>query len=221
MHEQAQRPKALQPGAVAEEWPAGWKWALAAILAASVVVFAAGATSQIVLAARGLAGWWEKRWLLALVGLAAFAHLGVTAWFVSRSRHLRPGQEAVFAYLEAHTPPGTRVMYPGEVIMAVARQPVVWIHLTNPQTQAPCLPDFLTRYDPDTMEAVLRANGVAYICIDDRQILSTPLTEAERGGYPRAFVARLADLTFLEKVKGDWPGIALWRVKPTGAPPAP
>jgi 4-amino-4-deoxy-L-arabinose transferase-like glycosyltransferase len=174
-----------------------------------------------VVAARGLRDWWKKRWVLVALAAAAFAQLGVSAVRVNVARQLTPGQETVFAYLRTHTPEGTRVMYPGEVIMALARRPVVWIHLTNPQTQAPCLPDFLTRYDADTMEAVLQANGVAYICIDDRQILTAPLTEAERGGYPRAFVDRLPALPFLEKVGGDWPGITLWRVKPTGAPPAP
>ena len=49
MHEQAQRPEASQPGAAAESWPAGWKWALAAILAAGAIVFVAGVTSRIVL----------------------------------------------------------------------------------------------------------------------------------------------------------------------------
>ena len=48
MHEQTQRPEALRPG-TAEDWPAGWKWALAAILLATAVVFVAGATSRIVL----------------------------------------------------------------------------------------------------------------------------------------------------------------------------
>ena len=180
MHEQAQRPEALRPGAAAESWPAGW---------------------------------WEKRWVLALVGLAAFAHLGVTAWFVSRARHLSPGQEAVFAYLGAHTPPGTRVMYPGEVIMVEAHRPVVWNHLTDPETGKTCLPTFLTEYGPEKMLAVLRANGVGYICVEESGILSRPLAKTERGGYPPAFVRRLPTLPFLEEVRGDWPGVALWKVK--------
>jgi hypothetical protein len=204
----------LRPAADAEEWPAGWKWALAAILAAGAIVFVAGVTSRIVLAARGLAGWWEKRWVLAPVGLAAFAHLGVTAWFVSRSRQLTPGQEAVFAYLRTHTPEGTRVMYPGEVIMAEARRPVVWSHLTDPETGKTCLPEFWLQTDPQRIETLLRANRVDYICAEESRILSGPLAKAERGGYPSAFVDLLPHLPFLEKVAGDWPGtISLWKVK--------
>ena len=84
MHEQAQRPEALRPGAAEESWPAGWKWAPAAV---------------------------------------AFVPLGVSAARGNLARHLTPGQEAVFAYLRTHTPDGTRVMYPGEVILAEARRP--------------------------------------------------------------------------------------------------
>jgi 4-amino-4-deoxy-L-arabinose transferase-like glycosyltransferase len=72
VHEQAQRAEALRPGAAAdaEAWPAGWKWALAAILLATAIVFVAGATSRIVLGdevyhtmlarAWGEAGLWHR-----------------------------------------------------------------------------------------------------------------------------------------------------------------
>ncbi|HUX15388.1 MAG TPA: hypothetical protein VMW52_02890, partial [Phycisphaerae bacterium] len=176
-----------------------------------------------VLAARGLAGWWQRRWVLALVALAAVAHLGATAWVVNRARHLSPGQEAVFAYLKAHTLPGTRVLYPGESIMIEAHRPVVWNHLTDPETREACITPFLIQYGPEKMLAVLRANRVDYICVDEKRILSGPLAKAERGGYPRAFADRLPTLPFLENVSGDWPGVELWRVKeePLGEVPAP
>jgi len=176
-----------------------------------------------VLAARGLAGWWQRRWVLALVALAAFAHLGATAWVVNRARHLSPGQEAVFAYLKAHTLPGTRVLYPGESIMIEAHRPVVWNHLTDPETREACITPFLIQYGPEKMLAVLRANRVDYICVDEKRILSGPLAKAERGGYPWAFADRLPTLPFLENVSGDWPGVELWRVKeePLGEVPAP
>ena len=183
MHEQAQRPEALQPGAAAESWPAGW---------------------------------WEKHWVLALVGLAAvaFAQLGGSAVRVNPSRRLTPGQQAVFAYLRTHTPEETRVMYPGEVIMIEAHRPVVWNHLTDPETGKPCLPTFLTEYGPEKMLAVLRANGVGSICVKESGILSRPLAKAEGGGYPSVFVYLLPPLPFIEKVAGDWSGtISLWKVK--------
>ena len=174
-----------------------------------------------VVAARGLKGWWNKRWVLALWAAAAFVQLGVSAAQVNLARRLTPGQEAVFAYLRTHTPEGTRVLYPGEVIMIEARRPVVWSHLTDPETGRTCLPDFLLQTDPQKIFALLRSNEVAYLCVEESRILSGSLSHAERGGYPRAFVDRLPALPFLEKVKGDWPGITLWRVKPTGESPAP
>jgi len=137
---------------------------------------------------------------------AALAHLGATAWVVGGARHLTEGQEAVFAYLRAHTPPGTRVMYPGEVIMAEARRPVVWNHLTDPETKKTCLPDFLIETDPQKIFTLLRSNQVDYLCVEESRILSGPLAEAERGGYPLAFVRRLPTLPFLEEVRGRLAG---------------
>ncbi len=166
-----------------------------------------------VLAARGLEGWWNRKGVLALVAVAAFAQLGAAAWVVNGARHLEAGQRAVFAYLGAHTPPGTRVMYPGEVIMIEARRPVVWTHLTDPETGKTCLPDFLLETDPQKILTLLRSNQVAYLCVEESRILSGPLAKAERGGYPLAFVRRLPTLPFLEEVRGDWPGVALWKVK--------
>jgi len=169
-----------------------------------------------ILAARGLVPArreWEKRWVLALVALAAFGQLGATAWFVNRARHLTEGQQAVFAYLRTETPVGTRVMYPGESIMIEARRPVVWNHLTDPETKKTCLPEFLLQPDPQRIETLLRANRVDYICVEESRILSRPLAKTERGGYPPAFVRRLPTLPFLEEVRGDWPGVALWKVK--------
>ncbi|HUX02168.1 MAG: glycosyltransferase family 39 protein [Phycisphaerae bacterium] len=166
-----------------------------------------------ILAARGLTGWWEKRWVLALVALAAFGQLGATAWFVNRARHLTEGQQAVFAYLRTETPEGTRVMYPGESIMIEARRPVVWNQLADPKTGTSCLPAFLTEYGPEEILAALRANGVRYLCIEKGWILSGALAQTERGGYPEAFVERLPHLEFLERVEGDWPAVTLWKVK--------
>jgi len=166
-----------------------------------------------VVIARGLRGWWNRRWVLVTLAAVAFVQLGASAVRVNLARRLTPGQEAVFAYLRTHTPEGTRVMYPGEVIMAEARRPVVWNHLTDPETGKTCLPTFLTEYGPEKMLAVLRANGVGYICVEESGILSRPLAKTERGGYPPAFVRRLPTLPFLEEVRGDWPGVALWKVK--------
>ncbi len=166
-----------------------------------------------VVVARGLRGWWNRRWVLVTLAAVAFVQLGVSAGRVNLARHLTPGQQAVFAYLRTHTPEGTRVMYPGEVIMAEARRPVIWSHLTDPETKRTCLPGFLLQTDPQRIETLLRANRVVYICVDEARILSGPLAKIESGGYPRAFVDQLPTLPFLEEVRGDWPGVALWKVK--------
>jgi len=167
-----------------------------------------------VMVARGLRGWWKNRWVLVMLAAVAFAQLGVSAVRVTLARRLTPGQQAVFAYLRTHTPEGTRVMYPGEVIMAEARRPVVWNHLTDPETKKTCLPEFWLQTDPQRIETLLRANRVDYLCVEESRILSGPLAKAERGGYPSAFVDLLPHLLFLEKVAGDWPGtISLWKVK--------
>jgi len=166
-----------------------------------------------VMVARGLRGWWNRRWVLVALAVVAFAQLGVSAVRVNLARRLTPGQQAVFAYLRTHTPEGTRVMYPGEVIMAEARRPVVWNHLTDPETGQRCLPELWFLTDPQRIETLLRANRVDYICVEKSRILSGPLAKAERGGYPCAFVDLLPHLPFLEKVAGDWSGtISLWKV---------
>ena len=200
-----------------------WLWALLAFYLVTLVLFFPLDTDVryvmpavpilAVLAARGLAGWWQRRWVLGLVGVVAFAHLGAAGWVTYQRRHLTPSQRAVFAYLRENTPEGPRVLYPGESIMIEARRPVVWNHLTEPETREACITPFLIQYGPEKMLAVLRANRVDYICVDEKRILSGPLAKAERGGYPRAFVDRLPTLPFLENISGDWPGVELWRVK--------
>ena len=173
-----------------------------------------------VVAARGLRGWWKNRWVLVALAVVAFAQLGGSAVRGNLARRLTPGQQAVFAYLRTHTPEGTRVMYPGEVILAEARRPVVWNHLTDPETGQRCLPEFWLQTDPQRIEALLRANRVDYICVEESRILSGPLAKAERGGYPRAFVDSLPNLPFVEKVEGFWPGVTLWKVLDEAAGPA-
>jgi 4-amino-4-deoxy-L-arabinose transferase-like glycosyltransferase len=167
-----------------------------------------------VMVARGLRGWWNKRWVPVALTAVAFVQLGASAVRVNLARRLTPGQQAVFAYLRTHTPEGTRVMYPGEVIQVEARRPVVWNHLTDPETGKTCLPAFLLETDPQKILNLLRSNEVAYLCVEEGRILSGPLAKAERGGYPRTFVDNLPALPFLEKVAGPWRGtITLWKVK--------
>jgi len=165
-----------------------------------------------VVAARGLRGWCRKPWVLGLVGLAAFGHLGMTAWYVRAQRTLAPSQRAVFEYLRTRTPQDARIMYPGEVMILQARRQAVWSQLKNPGTGRVHITWLLRETDPERIRRLLRANAVTHICVDERHVY------ADRGevvgfGYPRSFVERLRTLPFVEKVEGDWSGIELWRVK--------
>jgi len=191
--------------------------------------------------ARGLTRWWEKRWVVALVALAAFGHLGATACvfaglrhltpacvvvglrhltpacIVDGLRHLTPAQRTVFTYLREHTPEGTLVLYPGEVLMKEAQRPVVWAHLKNPFEPARSgLRPLLTETDPDRVARILRDNHVRYVCVDEHFVSAE--TVGPVAGYPRAFVDRLPQMSFLEKVPGPWPGVILWKVKDEATP---
>ncbi|HUX02408.1 MAG TPA: glycosyltransferase family 39 protein [Phycisphaerae bacterium] len=165
-----------------------------------------------VVAARGLRGWYEKPWVLALVGLAAFGQLGAMAWYVKAQRSLAPGQRAVFAYLRDEMPPDTRILYPGEVMVAQTKRRAVWSQLKNPETDTIYITGFLRETDPERIQAILDFNGVDYICVDERRVYKDR-GEVVGFGYPRSFVKRLPTLPFLERVEGDWPGIELWHVK--------
>jgi 4-amino-4-deoxy-L-arabinose transferase-like glycosyltransferase len=165
-----------------------------------------------VLVARGLERWWRKGWVLGLVGVVAFGHLGATAWYTKAQRTLTPGQRAVFEYLRTRTPLDARILYPGEVLILQARRQAVWSQLRDPKTGCVCITGFLSETDPEQIRRLLRANAVTHICVDERRVY------ADRGevvgfGYPRSFVERLPTLPFLERVEGDWPGVELWRVK--------
>ncbi|MGB2753665.1 MAG: glycosyltransferase family 39 protein [Phycisphaerae bacterium] len=175
-----------------------------------------------VVAARGLRGWCQKPWVLALVGLAAFGHLGMTVWYVGAQRTLTPGQRAVFEYLQARTPQDARILYPGEMMIIQARRQAVWSQLKNPETGSAYITGFLSETNPDAIRTLLDANGVTYICIDERRVYEE-MGEVVGFGYPRSFVERLPTLPFLERVEGDWPGMELWRVKgeTVGEAPAP
>jgi hypothetical protein len=209
-----------------------WLWALLAFYLVMLVLFFTLDTDVryvmpavpilAVLAARGLAGWWQRRWVLALVALAAFAHLGATAWVVNRARHLDAGQRAVFEYLRTRTSQDDRILYPGEVMILQARRQAVWYKLKNPEKGHVYITGFLRETDPERIRRLLGANGVTYICIDEQRVYAD-CGEVVAFGYPRSFVERLPTLPFLERVEGDWPGVELWRVKeePLGEAPAP
>jgi 4-amino-4-deoxy-L-arabinose transferase-like glycosyltransferase len=158
------------------------------------------------------AGWCQKPWVLGLVGLAAFGHLGATAWHVGAQRTLTPGQRAVFEYLRTRTPPDARILYPGEVMILQTRRQAVWSQLKNPETGRGCITGFLGETDPERIRRLLRANAVTHLCVDERRVYAA-CGEVVGFGYPRSFVERLPRLPFLERVEGDWPGIELWHVK--------
>jgi len=164
-----------------------------------------------VVATRGLRGWCQKPWVLALVGLAAFGHLGMTAWYVRAQRTLAPGQRALFAYLRSETPTDARILYPGEVMVAQARRQAVWSQLKDPEEGCVYITGFLRETDPERIRRLLHANAVTHICIDERRVYAET-GEVVGFGYPRSFVRRLRTLPFLEEVKGDWPGMELWKV---------
>jgi hypothetical protein len=165
-----------------------------------------------VVAARGLRGWCRKPWVLGLVALAAFGHLGATAWHVRAQRTLTPGQRALFAYLRSETPTDVRILYPGEAMILQTRRQAVWSQLKNPETGSVYITGFLSETNPERIRRLLRANAVTHICVDERRVYEET-GEVVGFGYPRSFVERLPTLPFLEKVKGEWPGIELWHVK--------
>jgi len=177
-----------------------------------------------VVAARGLRGWCQKPWVLGLVGLVAFGHLGVTAWYVGAQRTLAPGQRAVFEYLRTRTPKDARILYPGEVMVAKARRQAVWSQLKDPESNLSraTITELLGETDPERIRRLLRANGMTHICVEKSRVYAD-CGEIVGFGYPRSFVERLRTLPFVEKVGGDWPGVELWRVKEEslGEAPAP
>jgi hypothetical protein len=164
-----------------------------------------------VLVARGLERWWRKGWVLGLVGLAAFGHLGMTAWYVGAQRTLTPGQRAVFEYLRTRTPQDARILYPGEVMILQARRQAVWSQLKNPEEGNLYITGFLCETDPERIRRLLRANAVTHICVEEWRVYAD-FGEVVGFGYPRSFVERLRTLPFLERVEGDWPGMELWKV---------
>jgi hypothetical protein len=169
-----------------------------------------------VVVARGLKGWCEKPWVLGLVGLVAFGHLGAMAWYVRAQRTLTPGQRAVFAYLRNETPPDARILYPGEVMVLQARRQAVWSQWRNFKTGLSSITGLLAETDPERIRRLLRTNVVTYICIDEQHVYEDH-GEIVGFGYPRSFARRLRTLPFLEKVEGPWPGVELWRVKQEAA----
>ena len=171
-----------------------------------------------VVAARGLEGWWRRRWVLAVLAAAAFAHLGATAVLVGGARRLTPGQEAVFAYLEESTPEGSLVLYPSEAMTAETGRPVVWAHLVDPETGKRNAGRLLATFSDAKLGAVLSANGIRYVCVEEGRIV--PDGEAGRYvGFPRSLVERMGSLEFLEEVRGEWPGVRLFRfVDSAGGP---
>ena len=162
-------------------------------------------------AVRGLQRWWRKGWVLALVGVVAFGHLGVTGWAVHNRRHLTASQRAVFEYLRTETPVDARVLYPGEVLIARAKRQAVWSQLKNPETGSVYITGFLRETDPERIRRLLHANAVTHICVDWTQVYRDG-AQVVAFGCPESFVKRLRTLPFLEEVEGDWPGMELWKV---------
>ena len=167
-----------------------------------------------VAAARGLAGWWDRRWVLPLLGAAAFAHLGATAWYVGNQRHLAPGPAAVVEFLKTRTPEGTLLLYPGEDLMAEAKRPVLWANLRDPATglrRRASLVALMAERDPQKVLNVLRANDIRYLIIDQDKVYDDR-KDPRPGGYPLSFIERLPTMPFLQEVPGDWPRMQVWKV---------
>ena len=171
----------------------------------------------VLLLARALHGWLDRRRLLAALALAAVALAAATALFVRSERLLTPSEKAVFRYLWVVTPPHSLVLYPGEVLLVKAHRPVVWAHILEAPGGSENLPKLLLRDDPAEIIDNLRSNGINYVCLDrahtydDRAI-------AEIGGYPLSFVNKLHQAPGLEKLSGAWgDDIELFRVLPADA----
>jgi len=93
-----------------------------------------------------------------------------------------------------------------------ARRQAVWSQLREPETGLMDVTGLLRETDPERTRRWFGANGVTHICVDERHVFAD-CGEVVGFGYPRSFVERLRTLPFLEEVKGDWPGVELWRVK--------
>ncbi len=168
----------------------------------------------ILLAARALAPWLNRPHFLAVLAIAAILCSAGTAVFARSQRLLTPSEREVFRYLRVVSPPGSLVLYPGEVVLAEANRPMVWAHILDQTTRRDSLHSLLFTDSPAEITDHLRFNGVAYVCLD-RAHTSAASTINLIGGYPPSFVEKLHQAPGLEKLSGHWgDDIELFRVLP-------
>ena len=215
----------------------GWLWiTIALYMVALLLLFTLDtevryampvASLLAVISARALGGKAHRPWVLGLVAVIAFAHLGVAASFVKDNRRISPARQAVFTYLRKDaseraqwSEKAPRVLYPGEALVVHARCQAVWSQLKNPETNGCWITGLLQEEREDKIREILQFNAVDYICVDPAQVYKDKV-EVVGFGYPRSFVERLERLPFLEKVRGNWPDdqMQLWKVKTGAAEP--
>jgi 4-amino-4-deoxy-L-arabinose transferase-like glycosyltransferase len=148
---------------------------------------------------------WDKDWFkLSIITLCLFQLVG-TVLYVRANRQIPEGLKEGFAYLRNETAPDALIIYPEYVILEKANRRFVWAG-----TSKTILENLFWNQDQKEVSELLKAGGVQYIAVKKSRIYDDSKVH-HFGGYPKSFVERLPELSFLQLVF-DNKDMSIWYI---------
>lgn len=154
------------------------------------------------LGGKGLASLASKKQRFLILGICLLQFLFVSGT-VYLKRQIPEGVKAAFAFVRTHTLKESVFLYPEENLVLYTDRPIVWSHMVE-------IPKLFWQSDGEGMKPILKQYGVSYVTIKkDRVYNDTSVRHT--GGYPRSFVEKLPQQSFLTLVF-DNSEVSIWEV---------
>jgi 4-amino-4-deoxy-L-arabinose transferase-like glycosyltransferase len=159
-----------------------------------------------ILSSKVMVKYLNKRWLIMLFVLLCFLQFSGAVLYVRAERQVPKGIDEGFTYLRENTAKDALVIYPEYVILERANRRFAWAG----NLQQVLRPVFWSK-DDDTARNLLKLNEINYIAIKKARIYDD--SEVRHfGGYPKSFVERLPELSFV-KLVFDNSDISIWQIE--------
>ena len=138
--------------------------------------------------------YFNKKWIKIAILTLCFLQFFGTVLFVRAKRQIPEGIKEGFTYLRENTDPNTLIIYPEYVILENTNRRFVWAG-----TIRPILENLFWNRDENEVKNLLYANEIEYIVVKKSRIYDDSKAQ-HFGGYPKSFVERLPELSFVKLV---------------------
>jgi 4-amino-4-deoxy-L-arabinose transferase-like glycosyltransferase len=181
-----------------------------------------------IMASRAIS-FYQRRWASALILIICLAQFGTTLAYIHVQRQMPAEIKEGFSYIRTHVSRDAVVMYPEYILLEATERRFIWFSffyleqhiLINryPGYQWDRYSEykwsdmsrvFFWNPNVEDLKRSLRLNKVDYIVIKKNRIYDDSKVK-HLGGYPRSFVQKMQEFTFLKLVFENR-GMSIWRV---------